>query len=274
MVDSKNKNLSISRQCGLLGISRGKYYYKGIINKIKQQEKEVFKSFIVQTYFKFPFYGHRRIDVYLKSIGIASSREKVKRAMKELGLKAIHPGPNTSKACKEHKKYPYLLRGLKITHKNQVWASDITYIKLNGSFMYLVAIIDLYSRKVLSWRLSNTLDSYFCCECVNEAVKLFGAPEIFNTDQGSQFTCNDFVVLLKSLNIGISMDGKGRALDNVYIERVWRTLKYENIYLHDYETVKKLKKGIDSRALDNVYIERVWRTLKYEKTYISMIMKL
>ena len=183
--------------------------------------------------------------------------------MKELGLKAIYPGPKTSLPNKEHKKYPYLLRDLSIRYVNQVWSSDITYIKYKGSYMYLVAIIDIYSRKVLSWRLSNTIDSHFCCECLNEAIRFFGIPEIFNTDQGSQFTCNDFTELLKSFKIQISMDGKGRALDNVYIERVWRTLKYENIFLYDYETVKKLRKGID-RFFKFYNEERFHQNLNYK----------
>jgi len=183
--------------------------------------------------------------------------------MKELGLKAIYPGPKTSQANKEHKKYPYLLRGLEIKHINQVWASDITYIKYRCSYMYLVAIIDLYSRKVLSWRLSNTIDCHFCCECLNEAIRFFGTPEIFNTDQGSQFTCSDFTELLKSFKIKISMDGKGRALDNVYIERAWRTLKYENIFLYDYETVKELRKGIN-RFFKFYNAERFHQSLNYK----------
>ena len=182
--------------------------------------------------------------------------------MKELGLKAIYPGPKTSQADKENRKYPYLLRGLDINRINQVWASDITYIKYNGSFMYLIAIIDVYSRKVLSWRLSNTMDSYFCCECLSEAISFFGIPEIFNTDQGSQFTGEDFTGILDSFNIKISNDGKGRALDNVYIERLWRTLKYENIYIHAYESVTELKKGIE-RYFKFYNKERFHQNLNY-----------
>ena len=183
--------------------------------------------------------------------------------MKELGLKAIYPEPKTSQPNKEHKKYPYLLRSLEITHINQVWASDITYIKYRGSFMYLVAIIDIYTRKVLSWRLSNTIDSHFCCECLREAISFFGVPEIFNTDQGSQFTCSEFIEILNAHNIQISMDGKGRALDNVYIERIWRTLKYENIFLYDYGTVKELRKGID-RFFKFYNTERFHQSLNYK----------
>jgi len=226
------------------------------------KEKEAFKAFVTQAYFKFPFYGHRKINEYLRSLGISSNRDKVKTAMKELGLKAIYPGPRTSQANKAHMKYPYLLRNLEIKDINHVWASDITYLKYKGSFMYLVAVIDLYSRKVLSWRLSNTIDSHFCCECLSEAISFFGVPEIFNTDQGSQFTGDDFTGILDDFDIKISMDGKGRALDNVYIERLWRTLKYENIFLYDYESVKELKKGID-RYFKFYNSERFHQSLNY-----------
>ena len=218
---------------------------------------------MTQAYFKFPFYGHRKINEYLISLSISSSRAKVKKAMKELGLKAIYPGPKTTQANKDDKKHPYLLRELEINHINQVWAADITYIKHKGSFVYLIAIIDLYSRKLLSWRLSNTMDSYFCCECLNEAISLFGIPEIFNTDQGSQFTGEAFTGILKKYKIQISNDGKGRALDNVYIERLWRTLKYENIFLHDYESLTKLKKGIE-RYFKFYNVERFHQSLNYK----------
>lgn len=218
---------------------------------------------VTQVYFRFPFYGYRKIDEYLKGIGISSNRDKVKKAMKELGIKAIYPEPKTTIPAKEHEKYPYLLNGIQLDDINQVWSSDITYIKYKGSFMYLVAVIDLYSRKVLSWRLSNTLDSYFCCECLNEAIKHFGTPEIFNTDQGSQFTGKDFIDILKNFKIEISMDGKGRALDNVYIERLWRILKYENIFLHDYESVTELKKGI-KRYFQFYNTERLHQSLNYK----------
>lgn len=218
---------------------------------------------VTQVYFRFPFYGYRKIDEYLKGIGISSNRDKVKKAMKELGIKAIYPEPKTTIPAKEHEKYPYLLNGIQLDDINQVWSSDITYIKYKGSFMYLVAVIDLYSRKVLSWRISNTLDSYFCCECLNEAIKHFGTPEIFNTDQGSQFTGKDFIDILKNFKIKISMDGKGRALDNVYIERLWRTLKYENIFLHDYESVTELKKGI-KRYFQFYNTERLHQSLNYK----------
>jgi putative transposase len=164
--------------------------------------------------------------------------------MKKYHLKAIYPGPNLSIPRKEHKKYPYLLKNKVICFPNQVWASDITYIKLNGNYVYLVAIIDLYSRKVLSWKLSNTMDMSFCAECLQDAIRIYGIPGIFNTDQGSQFTSDDFIAILINHQIQISMDGVGRALDNVFIERLWRSLKYEEIYLNSYENMKELKEAI------------------------------
>lgn len=244
-----------------MGISRGKYYYKN--KKSPKQKNEEFKVFVTQAYFKYPFYGHRKINEYLKFLGISSSRSRVKKAMKELGLKAIYPGPKTSQPSSEHGKNPYLLKGLTVNRINQVWATDITYIKYKGSFVYLIAVIDLYSRKVLAWRLSNTMDSYFCCECLSEAISSFGIPEIFNTDQGSQFTGDDFTGILKSFNIQISNDGKGRALDNVYIERLWRSLKYENIFLYDYESLTELRKGID-RYFKFYNTERFHQNLNYK----------
>jgi len=164
--------------------------------------------------------------------------------MKKMGLQAIYPKPKLSKAGKGHKIYPYLLNDMDIEYINQVWATDITYIKLNGSFVYLAAILDLFSRKVLAWRISNTCDADFCVEALQEAIDIYGVPEIFNTDQGSQFTGEKFIAKLNEHNIKISMDGKGRALDNVYVERLWRSLKYENIFLHDYRSLKELKGGV------------------------------
>lgn len=218
---------------------------------------------IKQQYIQYPFYGYRRIFNALDRQGLPVTEKQVRRLMKEMGLKAIYPKPKLSKRCKGHKIYPYLLDGLKIEYTNQVWASDITYIKLNGAFVYLVAILDLFSRKVLSWRLSNTADAIFCVEALNEAIELYGTPEIFNTDQGSQFTGEKFISVLKTNGIRISMDGKGRALDNVYVERLWRSLKYENIFLNDYRDLKALKGGV------NLYFkfynsERFHQSLEYQ----------
>lgn len=164
--------------------------------------------------------------------------------MNRIGLKAIYPKPDLSKPRKDHKKYPYLLSGKVIRHPNQVWATDVTYIRLTGGFVYLVAILDLYSRKVLTWRLSNSMDADFCIDALEEAIMFYGVPAIFNTDQGSQFTSKGFIDVLERNGIQISMDGKGRALDNIYVERLWRTLKYEDIYIKSYESVIELREGI------------------------------
>lgn len=196
----------------------------------------------MEIHTKYPFYGYRKIAKALEKYNM--TKKIVRRIMRKMGLRAIYPGMNLSKPRKEHKKYPYLLRDKKILFPNQVWATDITYIKLNGHNVYLVAIVDLFSRKVLSWRLSNTIDVNFCIDALEEAIMIYGIPAIFNTDQGSQFTAGAFIGVLKSNNIEISMDGKGRALDNIYVERLWRSLKYEDIYLKSYENMKELKEGI------------------------------
>ena len=223
--------------------------------------------FYLQTikviYLKYPFYGYRRIHRQLRRLGINSSVKRVRKAMEQLGLKAIYPEPKLSAADKSHKKYPYLLKGLEVKHINQVWASDITYIKHRGSFMYLSAIIDLFSRKILSWKLSNTMDVSICTDVLNEAICNFGRPEIFNTDQGSQYTSDVFTDILKGHDIRISMDSKGRALDNVYIERFWRSLKYENIFINDYATVVELKQGI-IKYIQFYNSERFHQSLEYK----------
>jgi putative transposase len=182
--------------------------------------------------------------VYLGTAGHKVNRKQVQRSMRILDLVGMAPGPNTSKAHPEHKIYPYLLRGLDIVRLNQVWSTDITYIRLPGGFVYLVAIIDWYSRKVLSWRLSNSMEASFCVDCLTEAILQFGKPEIFNSDQGAQFTSDAFTGVLIKNGITISMDGRGRALDNIFVERLWRTVKYEDIYLKGYSSFAKLLKGL------------------------------
>lgn len=181
---------------------------------------------------------------YLCGMGYFINRKRVQRLMKKLGLSGMAPGPNTSKAHPQHKTYPYLLRGIDITQPNQVWSTDITYIRLSHGFVYLVAIIDWYSRKVLSWRLSNTMDTGFCVDCLEEAIRQYGKPAIFNTDQGSQFTSASFTGVLIENAITISMDGRGRALDNIFVERLWRTVKYEDVYLNKYENMQDLLMGL------------------------------
>ncbi len=200
---------------------------------------------IDEIYTKLPFYGSRRIAKELyRAKGTVVNRKRVQRLMRKMVLEAIYPRPNLSRANKEHKKYPYLLRGMEITRPNQVWASDITYIRIERGFMYLTVVMDWYSRSVLSWRLSNTLDSSFCVETLEEALKRYRKPEVFNTDQGSQYTSEAFTKVLLDEGIKISMDGKGRALDNVFVERLWRSVKYEEVYLKSYSTVQEVRSGL------------------------------
>lgn len=198
---------------------------------------------IDKIYTKYPYMGSRKIKLELIDLGYAINRKTVQKLMRIMGICAIYPKPNLSKAAKEHKKYPYLLRGVKITENDQVWSTDITYIKLKKGFVYLTAVIDWHSRYVLSWKLSNTLHTDFCIDALNEALKI-SKPQIFNTDQGVQYTSNDFTEILIKNNILISMDGKGRALDNIFVERLWRTVKYEEIYLKEYENIVELKNAL------------------------------
>lgn len=219
-------------------------------------------ALITEVYLKRPFYGYRKIVAELKRNGHSVNHKRVQRLMRENGMRAIHPKPNLSKASKEHMKYPYLLRKLEITHTNQVWATDITYIKIGSGKLYLVMLIDLYSRKILSWRLSNTLDRRFCVEALQEALIQYGKPLLFNTDQGSQFTSNDFISVLKRHNIGISMNGKGRATDNAIMERVFRSVKFEDIHINEYDTVRECRKGIEDYV--RFYNQqRLHQSLKY-----------
>lgn len=216
---------------------------------------------IDEEYTRHPFYGARKIRVHLHRQGIAISRLLVGKLMRLMGLQAMVPGPNTSKPQPGHKIYPYLLRGVMINRPNQVWSTDITYIRLPRGFVYLAAVIDWYSRKVLSWRLSNTMDAGFCVDCLDQALTQ-GTPEIFNTDQGSQFTSAEFTGRLQAAGIQISMDGRGRALDNVFVERLWRSVKYEDVYLRGYETVPELLIGL-VRYFDFYNHERLHQSLNY-----------
>jgi putative transposase len=199
---------------------------------------------IDEQYTRRPFYGSRKMVTFLKTRGHWVNRKRVQRLMRILGLAGMAPGPNTSRPHPQHKVYPYLLRGVVVTKPNQVWSTDITYIRLAHGFVYLVAVIDWYSRKVLSWRISNTLDTVFCVDCLEEALQRFGNPEIFNTDQGCQFTSEGFTGVLKTHDIAISMDGRGRALDNIFVERLWRSVKYEDVYLKGYANTMELMIGL------------------------------
>lgn len=259
MVEADHPELSIAQQCVILGISRSSYYYQP--KEVPKDPDLVILEAILEVLREKPFYGYRRIARELCYLDI--TRKQVRRIMKKAGLRAIYPGLQLSKPSKGSRKYPYLLRGMNIWLPNQVWASDITYIKLSGGYVYLVTMIDLYSRKILSWRVSNTMDAQFCVSALEEAIALYGVPGIFNTDQGSQFTSDAFVSVLESHGIRISMDSVNRALDNIFVERFWRSLKYEDIYLKDYRTMTELKDGL-TRYLRFYNSERYHQSLEYE----------
>jgi len=227
--------LSIARQCRLLSISRSTYYYE---TKGESPFNQKLMRMIDEQFLKTPSYGSRKMSRWLRRQGYCVSRKRVRRLMRLMGLVAVYPKPRTSLPNTAHKIYPYLLKGLEIDRPNQVWCADITYIPMRRGFLYLVAVMDWYSRRVLSWRLSNTLDTEFCVAALEEALLRYGPPEIFNTDQGCQFTSLDFTQTLKEAGVRISMDGKGRWMDNVFIERLWRTVKYECVYLHEFENGK------------------------------------
>ena len=240
VVDRHHPSLSIVRQCELLVISRSGLYYqpKGI-----SEEDLTLMKLIDRQYLMTPYYGARKIAAWLKGQSYSVNRKRVRRLMRLMGLKAIYRHPRTSKPAPGHKIYPYLLGGLKITRPNQAWAADITYIPMARGFLYLVAIIDWYSRYVLSWRLSNTMDAGFCVEALEEALKK-GRPDIFNTDQGAQFTSEAYTGLLEQHGVRISMDGKGSYNDNLFIERLWRTVKYEEVYLKAYQDGRVAQAGL------------------------------
>jgi len=240
VVDRRHPSLSVVRQCKLLDISRSGLYYQSA--GISEEDLTLMKL-IDRQYLATPFYGARRIAAWLKNQGYRVNRKRVRRLMQVMGLKAIYRHPRTSQPAPGHKIYPYLLSGMEITRPNQVWAADITYIPMARGFLYLVAIIDWYSRYVLSWRLSNTLDDSFCVEALEEALRK-GRPDIFNTDQGAQFTGEAFTGLLQQHEVRISMDGKGRYSDNLFIERLWRTVKYEEVYIKAYQNGRDARVGI------------------------------
>ena len=208
------------------------------------EEELLILTLIDAEYTRHPFYGSRKMVVHLRIIGLIVNRKRVQRLMRILGLAGMAPGPNTSLPHPQHKIYPYLLRGVDVTRPNQVWSTDITYIRLARGFVYLAAVIDWYSRKVLAWRLSNTLDSGFCVDCLEQSLRTYGTPEIFNTDQGCQYTSDAFTGVLNFHGIAISMDGRGRALDNIFVERLWRSVKHEDVYLKGYINMPGLQLGL------------------------------
>ena len=243
MLDRNDKTLSIRRQCALLGVARSSVYRPA--RPANDNDLALMRR-IDELFTAWPFYGSRRLTVTLLAEGWPVNRKRVQRLMRLMGIAALGPKPNTSKPAPGHKVFPYLLRGLSIERPNHVWAADITYIPIGRGFLYLVAIIDWASRAVLAWRLSNTLDTSFCLAALEEAVARFGTPEIFNTDQGCQFTSAAFTGALQGAGIRISMDGRGRWMDNVFIERLWRSLKHEDVYLKGYADGREARAGIAS----------------------------
>jgi len=237
------KKLTLSNQCQLASVSRTSVYARRKLPVICEMELLLCRL-IDEEYTRRPFYGSRKMVRYLMTAGHVVNRKRVQRMMQGMGLAGMAPGPNTSKGHPEHKIYPYLLRGVPIVKPNQVWSTDITYVRLAHGFAYLVAVIDWYSRKVLSWRISNSMEAVFCVDCLEDALRMYGKPEIFNSDQGSQFTSDAFTGVLRREGIAISMDGRGRAFDNIFVERLWRSVKHEDIYLNGYRNMGELMLGL------------------------------
>src|SRR5271166_2817311 len=240
LVEVGHSQLSIGRQCELLGLARSSFYYEPAA---ETADNLALMRLIDQRYTGCPFYGSRKMTIWLRGAGHEVNRKRVQRLMRLMGLEAVYPKPRLSVGGAGHKVYPYLLRNVSIERLNQVWSTDITYIPMPAGFMYLTAVLDWHSRYVLSWRLSNTLDVEFCLEALEEALRR-GRPEVFNTDQGVQFTSAAFTGRLEAAGAKVSMDGKGRCLDNVFVERLWRTVKYEEIYIWHHETVPALESGL------------------------------
>ena len=258
-IDKGDAEISIRRQCKLLGFNRSNLYYQ-------HREKDIgrehcLRDVIDKQFMKDPC-GVVKMMEYLRRLGHVVGEKLVRRLMRSMNLLAIYPKPRLSQKHPEHRIYPYLLKGVEIIRANQVWAADITYVQLARGFCYLVAIIDWFSRYVLSWRVSNTLDATFCVECLEEALD-YGHPDIFNSDQGVQFTSLDFTQKLLDKKIRISMDGRGRVFDNIFIERLWRTVKYGNIYVHEYQTITDVKQGLKT-FFDFYNTERLHQSLKYQ----------
>lgn len=262
MVDRNDESYSITRQCKLLGVAKSGLYYEK--RPMKASDKMILDR-VDEIYTDCPFYGARKISKELKRrYGIKAGRKKVGSMMEVLGIQAICLKKKLSRPNKAHAKYPYLLKGLEIKRVNQVWSTDITYIRLKHGYAYLVAVIDWYSRYVLSWKLSYSMDTSFCAAALNEALDKYGTPEYFNTDQGSQFTDKTFIgILEEKKTIKISMDGKGRALDNVFVERLWRSVKYEDVYLKKYETMFECEAGL-KKYFEFYNNDRIHQSLEYK----------
>jgi len=258
LVEVGHPALSVRRQCELLGLSRSSLYYEPAGETAEDLR---LMRLIDEQYTARPFYGSRRMTMGLIERGEEVNRKRVQRLMRIMGLEAIYPKPRLSRPAEGHRIYPYLLRGMTVERPDQVWSADITYVPMATGFMYLAAVIDWYSRYVVAWRLSNTLDGSFCLEMLEEALR-GGRPEVFNTDQGAQFTAAAFVGCLEGAGVAVSMDGRGRALDNVFVERLWRSIKYEDIYIRGYETVPELHRGL-SRYFGFYNDERLHQSLEY-----------
>ena len=258
MVESSHPSISIRRQCELIGLPRSSWYYQPAAESELNLE---LMQLIDELHTATPVYGRDRILEWLRRRGYQINHKRVRRLMQIMGVQAIYPRPRTSQKAKNHKIYPYLLKNYVIERPNQVWSTDITYIPMAHGYMYLVAVMDWHSRYVMAWALSNTMERFFCLDAL-EAALAQGRPEIFNSDQGSQFTSLDFTTRLEEANIRISMDGRGRAFDNIFIERLWRTVKYEHVYLYRYETVPELFAGLTSYFHFYNY-ERFHQSLNY-----------
>lgn len=252
--------VSVRRQCELLNLSHSTFYYQG---KQTPEEDIELCSKLDHLHLLFPAAGSRMLSRLLRGEGQIVNRKRVQRLMRVMGLESLAPKPSTSTPTPEHEKFPYLLRNIEIVRSNQVWATDITYIPTAQGHCYLVAVMDWYSRRVLSWRVSNSLDTRFCIEAVEEAMKNFGAPDIFNTDQGSQFTSADFTKVLLGAGIKVSMDGRGRFMDNIFVERLWRSIKCEEVYLNDYQNVEEARSGI-KRYIELYNLVRPHQALGYQ----------
>lgn len=265
-IETGHEKLPVTRQCELASVPRATVYRQidAASRQACEDESDLqLRTLIDEEYTSRPFYGSRRMVVSLRVAGYVVNRKRVQRLMRGMGLAGMAPGPNTSRAHPLHKVYPYLLRGVPVTRPNQVWSTDITYIRLARGFAYLVAIIDWYSRKVLSWRISNSMDASFCVDCLDDAVRRHGRPEVFNSDQGSQFTSTAFTDVLKREGVAISMDGRGRALDNIFVERLWRNVKYEDVYLKGYANMAELMVGL-AQYFAFYNAERPHQSLSYQ----------
>jgi putative transposase len=257
-VDRDHAELSVRRQCELLGVNRSSLFYEPTG---ESEENLRLMRLLDEQYTRTPFYGSRKMTEWLGTQGYMVNRKRILRLMEVMGIEAVYPKPKLSQPGEGHKIYPYLLRGVTVDRPDQVWSTDITYIRMGQGFVYLVAVMDWYSRYVLSWSLSLTMEIDFCIEALRSALRR-GRPEIFNSDQGSQFTSEKFTDELAAKGIAISMDGRGRCMDNIFIERLWRSLKYEEVYLKDYESVKEARTGID-RYLRFYNQERLHQSLEY-----------